>query len=163
MSRVGIVGAGTAGLAAAALLARAGHEVEILERAPNPGPVGAGLLLQPTGIAVLERLGVLDEVRAGAARIDRVVGTTVEGRRFMDLAYADTHGLGMHRGALFSALRGAAERAGATLLGGVEVLRRRSARRWISTSTARGGWPGSSRPARARTTGGLPPPRTPCV
>ena len=85
--RVGIVGAGTAGLAAAALLARAGHAVEVLERAPNPGPVGAGLLLQPTGMAVLERLGVLDEVRAGAARIDRVVGTTVEGRRFMDLAY----------------------------------------------------------------------------
>jgi 2-polyprenyl-6-methoxyphenol hydroxylase-like FAD-dependent oxidoreductase len=119
------VGAGTAGLAAAALLARAGHEVEVLERAPNPGPVGAGLLLQPTGMAVLERLGVLDEVRAGAARIERVVGTTVEGRRFMDLAYGkDSHGLGVHRGALFSALRGAAERAGAALLPGVEIVRR---------------------------------------
>ena len=55
MSRIGVVGAETAGLAAAALLARAGHQVEILERAPDPGPVGAGLL-QPTGIAVLERL-----------------------------------------------------------------------------------------------------------
>ena len=65
--RIGIVGAGTAGLAAAALFARAGHAVEVLERAPDPGPVGAGLLLQPTGMAVLERLGVLDEVRAGAA------------------------------------------------------------------------------------------------
>ena len=85
--RVGIVGAGTAGLAAAALVARAGHGVAVLERAPDPGPVGAGLLLQPTGAAVLERLGVLDEVRAGAARIERVVGTTVGGRRFMDLAW----------------------------------------------------------------------------
>ena len=63
--RIGIVGAGTAGLAAAALLARAGHAVEVLERAPDPGPVGAGLLLQPTGMAVLERLGVLDEVARG--------------------------------------------------------------------------------------------------
>jgi 2-polyprenyl-6-methoxyphenol hydroxylase-like FAD-dependent oxidoreductase len=124
MSRIGIVGAGTAGLAAATLLARAGHEVEVLERSPNPGPVGAGLLLQPTGIAVLERLGVLDEVRAGAARIERVVGTTVDGKRFMDLAYKDAPGLGVHRGALFSALRGAAERAGAALLPGVEVVRR---------------------------------------
>jgi 2-polyprenyl-6-methoxyphenol hydroxylase-like FAD-dependent oxidoreductase len=125
LSRVGIVGAGTAGLAAAALLARAGHEVEVLERAPNPGPVGAGLLLQPTGMAVLERLGVLDEVRAGAAQIERVVGTTVEGKRFMDLAYRkDEHGLGVHRGALFSALRGAAERAGAQVLPGVEIVRR---------------------------------------
>jgi len=95
--RVGIVGAGTAGLAAAAMMARTGHAVEVLERAPDPGPVGAGLLLQPTGMAVLERLGVLEEVEAGAARIEQVVGTTVGGRRFMDLAYADlaegVHGL----------------------------------------------------------------------
>ncbi len=129
MNRVGIVGAGTAGLAAAALLARAGRRVDVLERAPDPGPVGAGLLLQPTGMAVLERLGVLDQVRAGAARIDRVVGTTVEGKRFMDLAYAGlgegVHGLGVHRGALFAALRDAAQQAGATLLPGVEVVDRR--------------------------------------
>jgi 2-polyprenyl-6-methoxyphenol hydroxylase-like FAD-dependent oxidoreductase len=129
VSRVGVVGAGTAGLAAATLLARAGHEVEILERAPDPGPVGAGLLLQPTGIAVLERLGVLDEVRAGAARIDHVVGTTVGGRRFMELSYAGLgegrYGLGVHRGALFAALCRAAKDAGAVLMGGAEVVDRR--------------------------------------
>lgn len=128
MSAIGIVGAGTAGLAAAAFYARAGHDVQVLERAPNPGPVGAGLLLQPTGIGVLERLGALDEVAAGAARIAQVAGTTVDGRRFMDLAYAglgeDVHGLGVHRGALFTALRAAAERAGAALLPGVEIVRR---------------------------------------
>ncbi|MDA0163985.1 FAD-dependent monooxygenase [Solirubrobacter ginsenosidimutans] len=128
MSAIGIVGAGTAGLAAAALYARAGHDVQVLERAPNPGPVGAGLLLQPTGIGVLRRLGVLDEVAAGAARVSEVVGTTVGGRRFMDLAYAglgeEVHGLGVHRGALFTALRGAAARAGAALLPGVEIVRR---------------------------------------
>jgi 2-polyprenyl-6-methoxyphenol hydroxylase-like FAD-dependent oxidoreductase len=123
--KVGIVGAGTAGLAAAALLARAGHVVEVLERAPDPGPVGAGLLLQPTGLAVLERLGVLEEVREGAARIDRVIGTTVGGRRFMDLAYGGEYGLGVHRGALFEALRGAALAAGARVLAGAEVVQRR--------------------------------------
>jgi len=128
LSKIGVVGAGTAGLAAAALLARAGHHVEVLERAPSPGPVGAGLLLQPTGIAVLQRLGVLEEVTAGAAWVSEVHGTTVEGRRFMDLAYArlgeGVHGLGVHRGALFTALRGAAQRAGAGILPGVEVVRR---------------------------------------
>src|SRR3954451_23374258 len=125
MRRVGIVGAGTAGLATAALLARAGDVVEILERAPSPGPVGAGLLLQPTGQAILARLGVLDEVLAGAARVERIVGTTIAGRRFMDLAYpGGQFGLGVHRGALFGALRGAAERAGANLRPGVDVVSR---------------------------------------
>ena len=107
LRRVGVVGAGTAGLAAATLLARAGDSVEVLERAPQPGPVGAGLLLQPTGQAVLARLGVLEEVIAGAARVDCVVGTTVGGKRFMDLRYpGEEFGLGVHRGALFTALRG---------------------------------------------------------
>src|SRR3954470_21780836 len=125
MRRVGIVGAGTAGLATAALLARAGDVVEVLERAPSPGPVGAGLLLQPTGQAVLARLGVLDEVLAGAARIERVGGTTIAGKRFMDLRYpGETFGLGVHRGALFAALRGAAQRAGAVLMPGAEVVGR---------------------------------------
>jgi hypothetical protein len=32
------------------LLARAGHRVELFERAPVVGPVGAGILLQPSGL-----------------------------------------------------------------------------------------------------------------
>jgi 2-polyprenyl-6-methoxyphenol hydroxylase-like FAD-dependent oxidoreductase len=124
LRRVGIVGAGTAGLAAATFLTRAGDSVEVLERAPAPGPVGAGLLLQPTGQAVLQRLGVLEELRATSAVVERIVGTTLGGKRFMDLRYRDGHGLGVHRGALFTALRGAAERAGAVVLAGAEVVGR---------------------------------------
>src|SRR3954451_4726966 len=135
MRRVGVVGAGTAGLAAAALLARAGDTVEVLERAPSPGPVGAGLLLQPTGQAILTRLGVLDEVLAGAARVERILGTTIAGKRFMDLTYPGAEfGLGVHRGALFAALLGAAERAGAVLRPGVEIVARSG-----GTLTAAGG------------------------
>ena len=96
--------------------------MDVLERAPQPGPVGAGLLIQPTGMSVLARLGVLDRVLAGAARIDRVVGTTVRGKRFMDLAYRDEHGLGVHRGALFSALHDAAVEAGVRILPGAGVV-----------------------------------------
>ena len=55
--RIAIVGSGMAGTMAAALLARAGHAVTLFERAPRVGPVGAGLLLQPSGQAVLRRAG----------------------------------------------------------------------------------------------------------
>ncbi len=56
--RVAIVGCGSAGPAAATLLARQGHEVRLFERASECRPVGAGFLLQPSGLAVLEELGM---------------------------------------------------------------------------------------------------------
>src|SRR4051794_41973074 len=67
-------------------------------------------------MAVLRRLGVLEEVLGGASVVSRVVGTTVGGRRFMDLAYpAGSFGLGVARGALFVALLDAAVAAEAVL------------------------------------------------
>ena len=57
-----IIGAGTAGLATAILLARQNIQVSILEKASELEPVGAGLLLQPSGLAVFQHLGLLDEV-----------------------------------------------------------------------------------------------------
>lgn len=56
--KVAIVGCGTAGPAAAILLARQGHRVTLFERSPQLSAVGAGFLLQPTGTGVLERLGL---------------------------------------------------------------------------------------------------------
>src|SRR4051794_17990001 len=76
-------------------------------------------------MAVLRRLGVLEEVLAGASVVSRIVGTTVRGRRFMDLTYPEgSFGLGVARGALFVALRDAALAAGAVLRPGVEVVAR---------------------------------------
>jgi flavin-dependent dehydrogenase len=49
---IAIVGYGTSGQALAALLAQDGHRIEVFERAPILGPVGAGILLQPTGLWV---------------------------------------------------------------------------------------------------------------
>lgn len=106
--RIAIVGYGTAGQAAAVLLARDGHRIEVFERAPEPGPVGAGFLLQPTGLQVLWRMGLLDPVLAHGARIDRLQGETPCGRAVMDMRYTglDTRlcGVGLQRGALFSIL-----------------------------------------------------------
>ena len=96
---------------AAILLSRDGHRVEVFERAPQLGLVGAGLLLQPTGLAVLWEMGLLDAALAHGRRITRLHGETPAGRTVMDMRYAALDarlfGLGMQRGALFALLRGA--------------------------------------------------------
>jgi 2-polyprenyl-6-methoxyphenol hydroxylase-like FAD-dependent oxidoreductase len=123
---VGIVGCGTAGPAAALFLARDGHRVTLYERVPEPGPVGAGIVLQPTGQAVLEALGLRDEVVARGAPIEQLCIETLGGRRIARLAYASVgsslKGYGMHRGALFASLMGAVERAPIDLRLGVEMV-----------------------------------------
>ena len=106
--RIGIVGYGTGGQAAALLLARDGHHVDVFEQAPELGPMGAGFLLQPTGMAVLWQLGLLDAALRHGARVGRLFGETREGRAVMDMRYRDLDqrlfGLGMQRGALFTLL-----------------------------------------------------------
>ena len=108
---IAIVGYGSAGQTLAIALARDGHRVRIFERAPRPGPVGAGFLLQPTGMAALWSLGLLDAARAQGVAIRRLHGETPAGRAVMDMRYADLDarllGLGMQRGALFELLHAA--------------------------------------------------------
>lgn len=71
-----VCGAGPAGSAAAVLLAARGATVTLLDRVADPAAVGAGLLLQPNGLAVLYGLGLRDHLRtcahasAGAALRD---------------------------------------------------------------------------------------------
>lgn len=106
---IAIVGYGTAGQAAALALVRDGHRVEVFEQAPALRPVGAGFLLQPTGLAVLWELGLLDAALEHGRIINRLFGDNPRGRAVMDIRYADLgqglFGLGMQRGALFEILR----------------------------------------------------------
>lgn len=105
---IAIVGYGTAGQALAILLSRDGHAVEVFERAVEPGPVGAGFLLQPTGLQVLWQMGLLPAALEHGAPVTRLYGETRDGRGVMDMRYsgldARMHGLGMQRGALFTLL-----------------------------------------------------------
>jgi 2-polyprenyl-6-methoxyphenol hydroxylase-like FAD-dependent oxidoreductase len=104
---IGVVGCGIAGMASAMYLARDGHAVTVFDRFAEPQPLGAGLLLQPTGQSVLRDLGLLETVVAGAARIDHLDSRNRQGRHVLDLPYAlASHGsgLGVHRGRLFAAM-----------------------------------------------------------
>lgn len=114
---VGIAGAGPTGLAAAVLLARQGRRVTVHERFDRPAPVGAGFMLQPTGLAVLDRMGLTAEVEALAQPIDHLFGRAhPSGRVVLDVRYdalARPRGaLGVHRAALFHVLHRAAIKAG---------------------------------------------------
>lgn len=136
--KVAVIGAGTAGAAAALFLARSGHAVTVFERVPSPGPVGAGIVLQPTGQAVLARLGLLSHALERGARIDTLRATTSAGRQLFELSYRDVDarlfGLGLHRGVLFEALHEAVSGdARITLHTGVDVVgcRRRHERRLV--------------------------------
>jgi 2-polyprenyl-6-methoxyphenol hydroxylase-like FAD-dependent oxidoreductase len=122
---IAICGFGVAGGALSTLLARAGHRVTLLERAPQVGPVGAGFLLQPAGQQVLAQLGLLDGVVRRSARIERLEAFTQCGRQLTDLRYANTgRGLcayGVQRGVLFSTLHDAALAAGVNVTLAAEI------------------------------------------
>ncbi|WP_374615711.1 FAD-dependent monooxygenase [Frankia sp. AgKG'84/4] len=59
-----VVGAGTAGAAAAALLADAGVRVDLVEIRPDVTALGSGITLQGNALRVLRQLGVLTECLA---------------------------------------------------------------------------------------------------
>jgi 2-polyprenyl-6-methoxyphenol hydroxylase-like FAD-dependent oxidoreductase len=59
-----VVGARCAGAPTAMLLARRGHRVLLVDRAPSSGDAPAADLVHPPGVAALRRWGLLDEVVA---------------------------------------------------------------------------------------------------
>ncbi|HYQ01394.1 MAG TPA: NAD(P)/FAD-dependent oxidoreductase [Polyangiaceae bacterium] len=124
---VGIVGCGFAGAATAALLGRAGHRVTVYEEFAHPSAVGAGIVLQPTGLSVLADLGVLGRVLDRGARLESLHCVTPENQDVFRLDYAQLHpalfGLGMHRGALFQILHELVVAGGATLRRATSVAR----------------------------------------
>lgn len=123
--RIAIAGCGIAGLATAAGLARAGHDVTVYERFAEARPLGAGLLLQPSGLNALRQLGLEAEALEAGARIERLHGRTPLGRRVMDLRYAEAkageYGVGIHRASLFGVLHTAAIKAGVRIETGAEI------------------------------------------
>lgn len=124
---IGIIGCGTAGLAAAIFLGRQGHNLTLFEKFSAPLPLGAGLLLQPTGLEVLRRLGLLGDALRLGARIDHLYGKTSEGRPIFDIRYNELsphiHGLGIQRGTLFHLLYSEVEKQNYLLHGDTTIQR----------------------------------------
>lgn len=123
-----IIGAGPAGAATAALLARAGCQVVLADRARFPRDKPCSEFISPEGVRVLDRLGVLAELEAGSAA--PLLGLTVhapKGSRLTGLfsraavkPWRDT-GLSVRRTALDAHLVQAAREAGVEVREGMTL------------------------------------------
>ncbi|MCB2089728.1 MAG: FAD-dependent monooxygenase [Sphingomonadaceae bacterium] len=125
---IGIAGCGPAGLACALLLHRGGHRVTLYEQFDEPRPIGSGLMIQPTGLAVLDRLGLAARTIAAGSRVERLLGLNENGKMVLDARYAElsapgTFGIGIHRAQLFDLLYGAVLAAGITVRTQSQVAR----------------------------------------
>jgi flavin-dependent dehydrogenase len=122
--QVVVVGARCAGAATAMLLARAGHDVLLLDRSTFPSDTVSTHGIARGGVVQLSRWGLLDEVHeTGAPPVREVLfrsGEEQTVRRVKDRAGVD-HLVGPRRYALDAVLQEAARRAGATLRTGVTV------------------------------------------
>lgn len=122
---VAIVGAGTAGIASAIFLSRQGFRVTLFEKIAQAGVVGAGILLQPTGLSVLAELGLREAISRQGAQISRLDGRTRSGRPVIDLSYAELHaachGLGVHRASLLYVLEQGMQKETINIQAGVDV------------------------------------------
>ena len=122
---IGVVGCGIAGTSFSLLARRSGHEVDLFEQTQHVGPVGAGVLLQPSGQRILASMGLLTQVTQQAEVIHEIHAVTHRGRDLIRLSYDDgspgTIAFGLHRGDLFTILHGALESAGVQLHLGVGI------------------------------------------
>lgn len=122
---IAVAGCGPCGLATALLLERSGHRVTLFERFDAPRPIGSGLMIQPTGLAVLRKLGLEARILAEGARIDRLFGTA-DKRTVLDVHYKalgddSAFGIGIHRSSLFNALHDKVVAAGIPVRTGMKI------------------------------------------
>ena len=107
--RIAIAGCGPAGLSAAIALHKDGHQVELFDQLQAPAPIGSGLLIQPTGLAVLGNLGLREALERNGNRIDRLRGlASPGGRTALDVSYESlphaSYAVAVHRSTLFDVL-----------------------------------------------------------
>jgi 2-polyprenyl-6-methoxyphenol hydroxylase-like FAD-dependent oxidoreductase len=97
-------------------LNRLGHRVTIFDQYDAPKPIGSGLILQPTGVSVLDWLGLGGRMRRLGATIDRLYGKSAGSARVvLDVRYQALgclRGLAVHRAGLFHVLHDAVKSAG---------------------------------------------------
>lgn len=146
VQKVGIVGSGIGGLTLAALLADAGLDVEILEKAEGPSTLGSGITLQGNALRVLRGLGIWPQLQEKgypfntlglrAPDPDATVIAVLDDVRVGGEDLPAT--LGMPRAELAAVVRGRAEEVGALIRYGTTVSGLEQTEDAVVVSTAAG-------------------------
>ncbi|WP_063895902.1 FAD-dependent oxidoreductase [Burkholderia ubonensis] len=119
---IAVVGAGTAGLACAISLAQRGHRVDVFEKHPAIAPVGAGILMQPKGVAALITLGCGKDFLAISSPIHRLQLHNHRDQRLVDILYEEPScAFGVSRGKLTELLQARLHELGAELQLGTQA------------------------------------------
>jgi 2-polyprenyl-6-methoxyphenol hydroxylase-like FAD-dependent oxidoreductase len=66
-----VIGGGTGGLFLAWLLGQKGLSALLVDRGSGPRPIPRGEILQPNGLAILDRHGLLESLKGSAYRVER--------------------------------------------------------------------------------------------
>lgn len=123
---VAVVGGGPAGAIVAMLLARAGRDVALFERSPEPRWRAGGVFSSPVTVDVLRRVGVDEATLARLTRPIPALRVETPGGATFRLTYGDDGTLtapavGFDRPALDAALLGLAAAAGVEVRSGAAV------------------------------------------
>ncbi|MFC3909303.1 FAD-dependent oxidoreductase [Legionella dresdenensis] len=126
MMKIAIVGCGIAGPAAALFARQLDAEVTIFDKVENLKPVGAGFLLQPAGLHVLNKLQLAETLLTKGVPIARLLGINHKNKTVLDLKYSElaSHhtGLGMHRAILYEEMYKKMLAADVTVINPCEIV-----------------------------------------
>jgi len=104
-----IAGAGIAGCVAGLLLARQGHDVEVLEAVEAPAALGVGINLLPHAVTILEKLDLVGKLEGLGIATRELIYFNKHGQRIWGeprgrFAGYDVPQISIHRGALHQTL-----------------------------------------------------------
>lgn len=141
--KIAVAGAGIGGLTVAALLADKGHQVSVFDQFDQPQPVGSGLVIQPVGQAVLDRIGAGDAARSKGNPIQRMLGHEAERNRNVLNVWYDKRtdgrvGLAIHRASLFEAIYTAVRARDVTVSSRSRVVEAQAGRVKLADGTTQG-------------------------
>lgn len=146
VQKVGIVGSGIGGLTLAALLADAGLDVEVLEKAAGPSVLGSGITLQGNALRVLRGLGIWPQLQEKGFPFD-TLGLRAPDPEATVIAVLDDvrvggedlpATLGMPRAELAAVVRDRAAKAGAEIRYGTVVSGLEQTEEAVHVSTTSG-------------------------